>query len=209
MTTSLIRFNRRPPAPAGAMRRNVSETSAFTLVEVIIGSTLGAFILVGVLSTFLMLGRSGTNIVSYTTMDVQARRALEEFAQDVRMANNVHWNSASSITLTVPDNYASTSNQVTYAWDSTPGSVSFGCFYRMPGDASATNAKTIYIRKITSFAYSRFDRLNAAIDDTVVIDTTTKRVQIAMTVTSTAQTVASATDNVVSASYILRDKPAS
>ena len=39
---------------------------AFTLAEVMIGATIGSFVLVGVLSAFLMLGRSGTNIVAYT-----------------------------------------------------------------------------------------------------------------------------------------------
>jgi Tfp pilus assembly protein PilW len=40
-----------------------------------IGATIGSFVLVGVLSAFLMLGRSGTNIVAYTSMDTQTRHA--------------------------------------------------------------------------------------------------------------------------------------
>jgi prepilin-type N-terminal cleavage/methylation domain-containing protein len=77
---------------------------AFTLVEVMIGATIGSFVLAGVLSTFLLLGRSGANIVAYTVMDTQTRRAIEEFAQDVRMASAIVWNDSASVTLTVPDN---------------------------------------------------------------------------------------------------------
>lgn len=108
---------------------------AFTLAEVMIGATIGSFALVGVLSAFLMLGRSGTNIVAYTSMDTQTRRALEEFAQDIRMASDLTWNSPGSITLTVPDNYPATSHRVTYAWDNVAGSATYHCFYRKPGTA--------------------------------------------------------------------------
>src|SRR5689334_17859458 len=126
MTISITRFDR---CTRGAR--------AFTLVEVMIGATLGSIVLAGVLSTFLMLARSGANAVAYTTMDTQSRRALEEFSQDIRMASAVTWNSAYSITLTVPDNYAATSNQVTYTWDNTANvnSTTYRCFYRVPSDA--------------------------------------------------------------------------
>ena len=170
-----------------------------------IGATLGSIVLAGVLSTFLMLARSGANAVNYTTMDTQSRRALEEFAQDVRMANAVTWNSAYSITLTVPDNYTSTGNLVTYTWDNTSGSATYHCFYRVPGDSSATSPKTIYIRNVTSFSFSRYDRLNAA----TTVNASIKRIQMAMTVTTTSSTAVATTDQLVSASFILRNKPAS
>ncbi len=50
MTTSTIRSERR--------------LRGFTLVEVMIAATLGTFVLAGVLSTFLMLGRSGANVAN-------------------------------------------------------------------------------------------------------------------------------------------------
>lgn len=174
----------------------------FTLVEVIIGSTIGAFILAGVLSAFLMLGRSGVNLVSYTTMESQTRRALENFAQDVRMASNLVWNSNYSITLTVPDNYTANSNQVTYAWDTTAGSSTYHYFYRKPGNGAATTAKSTYVANVTSFTYYRYDRLNAA----TTSDAATKRIQINMTVTTTGNTVVAASDTTMSASFILRNK---
>jgi hypothetical protein len=143
--------------------------------------------------------------VNYTTMDTQARRALEEFSQDVRMARNVTWNSSSSVTLTVPDNYASTSNQVTYTWDSTVGSPTYRCFYRVPGDVSAVSPKIVFVRNVSSFTFSRFDRLN----EPTASNASTKRLRIAMTVTARAQTAVAVTDQLVSASFILRNKPTS
>lgn len=180
-----------------------SKSRGFTLVEVMIGASLGSVILAGVLSTFLMLGRMGANVASYTTMDAQTRRALEDFAQDVRMASNIYWNSDSSVTLTVPDNYTSNSNQVTYAWDSTLGSATYHYFYRKPGNADAATTKVTYVANVTSFSFYRYDRLNVA----TATDVATKRIQVNLTVTTTNSTVVNATDTTLSASFILRNKP--
>ncbi len=189
MTTSTITRKR---APAG-----------FTLAEVMISATISTFVLAGVLSSFLLLGRSGANLVNYTTMDAQTRRALEDFAQDVRMANNIVLNSPpTSLTLTVPDNYTSNSNQVTYFWGTTSGNSLYHYFYRRPGNATSTSAVTTYIGNVTSLAFNRYDRLNAA----TTSDTDTKRVQLSMTITSTNSTVVSATDTTLSASFVLRNK---
>jgi hypothetical protein len=167
-----------------------------------IGSTLGAFVMAGILSTFLMLGRSGANLVNYTTMDAQTRRSLEDFAQDVRMASNVAWNGENSITLTVPGNYTSNSNLVTYAWDNTPSSSTYQTFYRQPGNPGSGATRTTYITNVTSFNYLRFDRLNASAST----DISTKRVQLRMTIARSNSTVVSATDTTLSASFVLRNK---
>lgn len=174
----------------------------FTLAEVIVGSTIGSFVLAGMLSTFLMLGRSGANIVSYSTMDAETRRALEEFAQDVRMASNIAWNGDYSVTLTVPDNYTANGNLVTYAWDTTSGSATYHFFYRKPGNAAAATTKTTFIRNVTSLRFLRYDRLNAA----ATTDVSTKRIQINMTITTENRTVVAATDTTISASFVLRNK---
>lgn len=182
-----------------------SKSRAFTLVELLVATSIGSFVLLGVLTTFLMLGRSGVILSNYTTMDAQTRRALEDFAQDVRMSSGITWNGDTSVTLTVPGNYTTTSNLVTYAWDTTSGSATYGYFYRMPGAASASNTKTTYIANVTAFTFYRYDRLNTA----TTTDTATKRLQINMTVTMSKNTLVNATDTTISASFILRNKTAS
>ena len=179
-------------------RRQTSR--GFTLMEVIIGGTLGSFVLLGVMTAFLMLGRSGANAANYSVMEAQSRRALEELSQDLRMSSGITWNSATSITLLVPDNYTAFTNRVTYAYDSTAQT-----FYRMPGASGSGNPQTTLIRNVSTFAYSRFDRL----DNTTTSDTNTKRVQLSMIVRTTTRTVATASNNILSASFILRNKPTS
>lgn len=185
--------------------RRTRRRRGFTLPEVIIGASLGTIVLAGVLSTFLMLGRNGVSAAGYSDMDAQARKALEEFAQDVRMASDVTWHSSRALTLTVVDNYAATGNQVTYAWDNDSTSDTYRCFYRIPGDGTAPNTKTIYIRNVTDFSFYRFNRLNAA----TASNAATKRIQIAMTIATSGATLVTSTNNVVSASFILRNKPVS
>jgi Tfp pilus assembly protein PilW len=162
-----------------------------------VASTLGTIVLAGVLSTFLMLGRSGANVANYSMMEGEARRALEELSQDLRMAREIVWNSEQSVTLTVPDNYTSTGNQVTYAYDSTSGD-----FYRMPGSASATNLKTTLVRSAASCTFARFDRQNNATTNPFAI----KRLQLTLVIRRRSQTVAAASNTIFSASYILRNR---
>src|SRR5687768_17072713 len=68
-----------------------SRTSGYTLVEMMIAAGMAAFILAGVLTSFLFLARSGTNIQAYSDMESQGRKALEVFAEDVRQASAITW----------------------------------------------------------------------------------------------------------------------
>src|SRR3954470_17436238 len=102
------RTNRTPRPPA--------RTAGFTLVEIMIGSTISVFILAGVMAAFLMLGRSGYNAASYSMMESEARRALEMFSEEARMASNITWNGSDSVTLRVVT--SSGTQLVTYAYDS-------------------------------------------------------------------------------------------
>ncbi|HSH93271.1 MAG TPA: prepilin-type N-terminal cleavage/methylation domain-containing protein [Roseimicrobium sp.] len=170
----------------------------FTLVEVMIAASLGTIILAGVMSTFLMLGRSGANVANYNMMEAQSRRALEEFSQDIRMASAVTWNSSTSITLTVPNNYTPTYGVVTYFYDS-----SAKAFCRTPKDStSASGTQNSLISNIVSFSYARYDRIN----NPATLDTTTKRIQFSMTARTSTRTAAGASNIILSASYILRNK---
>ena len=170
----------------------------FTLVEVMIGASIGTMILAGVMSTFLMLGRSGANVANYSTMEAESRRALEEFSQDLRMASAVTWTSPQSITLTVPNNYTPTSGLVTYSYDS-----GTKIFSRSPSDSnSLAGTSRVLIRKVQDFAYTRFDRMN----NPSSADLTTTRIQLSMTARANSTTVSGASNIILSASYILRNK---
>lgn len=161
-----------------------------------IGAALGSMVLAGVLTSFTMLLRSGTSAANYSTMESQSRRAFEQFGIDARMASNLVWNSASSVTLTVPNNYTANGNQVTYAYDSTNK-----WFSLVPGDGSSTSGRLILVREVTSVTFTRYDRDSA----TTTADTATKRLQLSLNIRRNAGGSA-VTENIASASFTLRNK---
>ena len=177
-------------APGSAFQRTAA--AGFTLVEVMVGASLATFILAGVLSTFLFLGRTGANIGNYTEMEGQARRGLEMFAEDVRQASSITWNSGVSVTLVV-NNVA-----VVYQFDSTTAS-----FQRLdPG-----NTRTL-LSGITTFQFKGYNINGAEVDltDLVSASKITKQLQISLRASRTTRTVATATNTVLSARFILRNK---
>jgi prepilin-type N-terminal cleavage/methylation domain-containing protein len=175
----------------------------FTLVEVMIAAGLSGFILSAVLSAFLMIGRSGYNASNYAVMEAEARRALETFSQEARQANNIVWNSANSVTLTVVA--SSGDYTVTYAYDSGASGTTANCFYRLPGASSSTSTRLILVRNVTDFSFRRYKVVNGA-DYAAANDLETKQIQITLRSTRTGTTTVATTNAVLSARVVLRNK---
>lgn len=176
----------------------------FTLVEVIIGSTIGAFVLAGVLTSFLMMGRSGYNASNYSVMESEARRALQTFSEEARMADNITWTSANSITLRVVT--SSGTQLVTYAYDTASSGATAGAFYRVVGGASSTATRRVLVRNVSEFAFRRYKVVNG-VDYTAGNDLETKQIQITLRARRTGVTTVAATNAVLSARVVLRNKP--
>ena len=161
-----------------------------------IGASLGAFILAGVLSTFLFMGRSGANVQNYNDMESQARKALELFAQDTRQASGVTWGSDSnSVTLTV------SGASVAYTYD-----PSARTFYRR--DSTSTRA---LVTGITTFAFTAYNISGSSVPistaaERTAANGTTKQLQISLEAARNSQTVVAATNTVLSARFVLRNK---
>ena len=169
-----------------------------TLVEVMVGATLASLVLTGVTSTFLFLGRSATNISNYSEMETEARNGLEYFAQDTRQASDLRWNSATSVTLSVDG------NSISYSY-----SVADKTFSRR--DAASTR---VLVSGVTDFAFSGY-MITGAIVNTADLSTAakrdaasdvTKQLQIYLKASRASVTVTTATNTVLSARYILRNK---
>lgn len=178
----------------GSKRGSHRAFRGFTLVEVMIGATLSSFVLAAVLSTFLFLGRSGANIRNYTDMETQARKALEQFAEDTRQASAVTWASSTSVTLVV------NSTNVAYSYAS-------GNFTRTVGGTDTT-----LLSGITSFSFLAYTISGSPISDfstaaaRTTANGTTKQIQISLSASRSSQTVATATNIVLSARYVMRNK---
>lgn len=190
MTTTI-----RLPGPEHRRRRG------HTLVEVLIAATLASFTLLGVLSSFLFLARSGTNIRNYSDMESQARKALELFAEDVRQASSISWASNSSITLTV------NTQPITYTFNS--GNSNFTRSHLDGG----TLVTRVLISGVTpnTFAFRAYTVSGVELPlvsgaNLTAAGVNTKQLQISLEATRANQTVVSATNTVLSARFILRNK---
>lgn len=180
----------------------------FTLVEVMVSAVLASFILLGILQTFLMIGRSGYNAGNYCIMEAESRRAMETFSEEVRMARNITWNSATSITLSIPTATSATYS-VTYAYDSSTTGATAQCFYRVLGGTSSTAPRRILVRNVTSFAFQRYKLVTGSTSNIAANDLETKQIQLTLQTTMQGVTTAAATNAVLSARYILRNKSVS
>ena len=170
------------------------------MVELMVSATLGSFLLLAVLTAFLFLGRSGSNMQNYTEMEVQARRAIETFAEDVRMAKDATWNTSQSLTLTVV-NSAGTTSTCTYTYSPTEKT-----FTRVAGTSTQR-----LITGISTFSFTAYKINTATIDlsDSSTLSSAsslTKQVQISLRTIRSTRTVTDATNSVISARFILRNK---
>lgn len=179
---------------------------AFTLVEMIVASGISGFTMVGVLSSFVLIGQNSYNAANYSIMESEARRALEMFTQEARMADNLTWNNANSVTLSVVG--ASGSSLVTYAYDSATSGSTAQCFYRKTGNATSTATPLILLRNVSEFAFRRYKVINGT-DYSATNDLDTKQLQIALRTIRTGVTTVKATNAVLSARVVLRNKPVS
>jgi hypothetical protein len=182
-------------------------------VEVLISAGLTGFILTGVLSTFLFLGRSSANIVNYSDMETEARKGLESFAVDTREASDLYWIDANTIRLSIGTGF------VNYGYDTTTKS-----FYRVAITRSGSSGSYTYtesgprralINRVEDFSFRGY-QINATapidISDLSTVSkqsaasNVTKQIQISMRAIRKDVTVVGVTNSVFSARYILRNK---
>jgi Tfp pilus assembly protein PilW len=182
------------PSPTRSRPRR---RGGFTLVEVMVGSTLAAFILAGVLTIFLFLGRSGANVRNYSDMESQARKALETFAEDVRQASAITWTSSTEFTISV------NSLPIAYAYAS-----GTGLFTRTDGSGTRTLISGISAGTFTfrCFNVAGTELPLATAANRTAASSSTKQLQISLEASRTNTTVVAATNAVLSARFILRNK---
>jgi Tfp pilus assembly protein PilW len=172
-----------------------------------------------------MIGRTGANIQNYTILEANARKALETFSREVRLAYGVAAGATNtSVTLNIPDT-TSTRNgtgadsyNVTYTFDSTAGTLSrTGPPIDSPTGASSTmvlvkNVQQIptspatnflnYYRYVTGAGYA-----GGFVSNTASSVTEIKQIEVSFLLkVQSAVNVTTATNKVLSARFILRNK---
>lgn len=184
--------------------------AAFTLVEVMIAMTLGMMVFSGVIGTVLALTKASYNAENYANMEQEARKGLELFARDVRMANNIIWNSTSNISLRIPT-APGVSSYTEYNYF-----YSNGQFIRTQTYPTTGAAQTLLTGiDPASFMLTGF---KISVDPTTLVpysvdlsnlaqaSTDTKQLQLSVRLIRTRKFVMGSTGDVISARFILRNK---
>ncbi len=93
----------------------------FTLAEGMVATSLLAIVLAGVLAAYLFVGRNLTRLVNLQQQEVQSRRALRTFTQDVSAAISLSTGTSSQLVLSKLTTTGTAT--VTYAYSSTDGTL--------------------------------------------------------------------------------------
>src|SRR3954471_7328930 len=105
--------------------------TAFSLMEVMIATTLFGIVLVAVLAAYLFIGRNLTRLVNLQHQEVESRRTLRTFTQDLSAAIQLTTSTSTSVAFTKP--VSSGTASVSYVYSSGAGTL-----VRTEGAASQT-----------------------------------------------------------------------
>ena len=164
----------------------------FTLVEVLVTTALLAIVIAGVFAAYLFVARNLTRLVNVQQQQVESRRTLRTFTQDVSAASQI--TTASSTQLVIVKPTASGTTTVTYAYSSGNRTL-----VRTEGAGSTT-----LLTGLTSFTLSYYNEGGSAVTSS---PQSVKSVE--MMFSSTAGTATSGTQaayTTVSPRVVLRNK---
>ena len=123
-TTSHAQLNRRRATfPQRRVLKTGSQRTGFTLVELVTNIAVVSVLMAGMASTIKIARLAIPTSTSITATTINASDALEIVANDLRYATSIPSQSATSITLTVPDRdgQAPSIETIGYSWSGTAG----------------------------------------------------------------------------------------
>jgi len=197
---------------------------------------LASFILVAVLTTFLMLGRVTRNIQNYTEIEAKGRKALELMSREIRAAFYISSYSATSFTASIPDSTGTTPDttgvagaynlfnqlpasgayQVRYTFDSASSTISravdtgtgFGTPAIFISNVQQIQGSNIlnYYHRYPGVSHSSTGYFNGYETNLATSATDINQIEVKFVLRETARTVTDATNKVLSARFILRNK---
>jgi hypothetical protein len=201
MTTSIHRTDPRVPGVSNCRIR--PRSAAFTLVEVLVASTLSAVVMAGVLAAFVFFGRTGLSVGHYQKMETELRHSLEIFSADVRMANDIHWETPWRITLDVAGSDGALT-PIAYAFEpAAPGALT-GTLHRIHSDGR----REALVHDVSSdFSFKRYKLEQPGVtDNTALNDLETKQLQLNLRTLRLTTGGPASTQAAISARYVLRNK---
>lgn len=163
-----------------------------SLVEVLVATTLLGLLMTAVISSYVFLLRGQQSLHHYAEMNTDSRNLLELLSRDAKSATAVTNFTATSLTLTVPQDTAGHTVDVTYELDAASST-----FIREVSGSTTTLATGV-----ESLTFRYFNSNNAATASLAEL----KQVQLSLRLVR-AIAFAYTSQYVISAQYTLRAKP--
>ncbi len=176
--------------------KQLTSTAGFTLTELLVASGVSVFVFAGIISTFLFLSRTGVGLGQYNEMEAQARTTYQLFGEDCRTATDADWTDASTLVLTVAG------QPITYQFDTSSRE-----FIR-----SAAGTSRVIADEITAFSFQAFDINTNALDvatTPTAVGGPAKMIQVTLDLSRQEVTTTRATQRLISARFVLRNKKVS
>jgi hypothetical protein len=187
-------------------RKRSSRTAAFTLIEVMVSGTLGLILVAGVITTFLMIGRSSVRIINYSMMEKETRVAFEQLGIDARMASDItsKWtgNLITGFILTIPSTDGAKKYEVTYYYENST-------LFVVRGTSPEPIVTTALVTNISSLTFNRFDASGALIPTSNASDSGVKHIQASVSTVRSGMGVVAATQVIRSTAFTIRNKTSS
>lgn len=203
--------------------RRVVSKRAFTLIELMIGTSLSGFVMAGVLSSFFLMGRTGASLQNYAEIDARARASLELFSQEARAAFDVTAATPTSVTFSIPDaspDRDALAYSVTYNFDASTGEFTrHGPPVGNPAGLVSTRSLVSGVKPVSGvspFNYYRYINpitypsghgyVDGFTTNTASTTAEVKQIEVTFALHRQNITASPAASQVVSARYILRNK---
>jgi prepilin-type N-terminal cleavage/methylation domain-containing protein len=167
----------------------------FTLVEVLIATTLASILTLACLTSFLYTIRGERSLANYGEMNQKARVLLEQMGRDFRSAGDVPAGgySTTSVTLKVPTDTTGTAWQtVVWAYDAAHSQIT---------RTDATGTAKVYASNVASCSFSYYNTSG----NTPSNDVEVKQIQLSMRMLRSVES-AQTSEYVISAQFTLRAK---
>jgi prepilin-type N-terminal cleavage/methylation domain-containing protein len=180
----------------------------FTLVELLIGSSLAAMVMTAILSSFIFMGRNLSRLASYQALENEARQALGYLRQDFALAKAVKGGTtptANTVTLVLP------AGEVTYTYDAATFTVRRQANFGANGDFTLLHNSQ---SDCTDYSFRYYTTSDAAPTDQASPDTyvpySIKQIEVGFVLESPATWAAAARSRYEAASsrFLIRNRGA-
>jgi Tfp pilus assembly protein PilE len=177
--------------------------AGFTIAELVVATTISGIVLASMVGTFLTFAVGARSIGAYTDMSKDSRVVLENFARDMRAAEDVKQATTSTLEVVFPETSFYSGSSVTYDYDKDAKVL-----FRIEEDSSGKEiSNELLLEGVEQFTFSYFDPLAAELSvNTASILLSVKSVQIDAEMLRNISR-SEATDYIISARFMMRNRP--